>query len=170
MDAAAKRVAEGLFKAIQAEGDGHHFYRMAARSTTDPKGREVLEMLATEELGHKEFLSAQYKAVMETGNLDASVKLGTRAAFTGESPIFSERLLARVKEAHFEMSALSIGIQLELSAMQYYRSEAEEASDPQVKSFYNELAEWEKGHHEVLSRQQEALKEDYWSEAGFSPF
>lgn len=35
---------------------------------------------------------------------------------------------------------------------------------------YTELAEWESGHYEALTRQQEELKEDYWSAGGFSPF
>ena len=34
-----KRLTDGLKQAIQAEIDGYHFYMMAARSTSDDKGR-----------------------------------------------------------------------------------------------------------------------------------
>lgn len=170
MDAAVKRMTEGLAKAIQAEVDGHHFYMMAARSTSDPKGREIFETLAKEELDHQLFLKAQYKALMETGKPDTRARLGSPADLSGMSPIFSEQIQRRVHEAHYEMSALSIGIQLELTAMQFYKAEAQAVSDPTVQSFYAELADWEAGHYHALLRQQEALKQDYWSTSGFSPF
>jgi rubrerythrin len=68
------------------------------------------------------------------------------------------------------MSALSIGIQLELSSEQFYRQEAEAAEDPAVVKFFTELAEWESGHYHALLKQQESLKEEYWSKGGFAPF
>lgn len=170
MDEATKRITDGLFRAVQAEGDGQHFYRMAAGSVADPKGKEVFEMLAREELDHQRFLKAQYRSLVEAGRADTSLKLGQKADLSGESPIFSSGLRARLHEAHFEMSALSIGIQLELNAMKFYRGQAESASDPTVRAFFDELAEWESGHYHALLRQQENLKEDYWSAADFSPY
>jgi len=170
MDEATKRITDGLFRAIQAEGDGQHFYMMAAGSVTDAKGKEVFEMLAREELQHQHFLKAQYKSFAEAGMPDTGIKLGQKADLSGESPIFSNELRARVHEAHFEMSALSIGIQLEMNAMKFYRDQADAASDPAVRTFYAELAEWESGHYHALLRQQENLKEDYWSAADFSPY
>ena len=86
------------------------------------------------------------------------------------SPIFSDQIKSRIQDAHIEMSALSIGIQLELDAMKFYKSQAEAADDPDITNFYNELAEWESGHYHALLKQQEELKEDYWSSGGFSPF
>ena len=163
-------VAEGLFEAMQAESEGYHFYLMAARSTQDPKGRRVFESLANEELEHLRFLQAQYKSVMDTGMPDGSVLLGKRGELPGPSPIFSEGIKSRVNEAHFEMSALSVGIRLELSSEKYYRDRSEKASDPVVRGFYGELAEWEAYHYQTLLRQQEALKEEYWASGGFSPF
>ena len=170
MDAEVKRMTEGIAKAIQAEADGYHFYMMAARTTSDLKGREVFETLAKEELDHQRFLQIQYKALMETGKPDESAHLGNRADLSGLSPIFSEQIQARVREAHYEMSALSIGIQLELNSIQFYRSESVVASDPIVRAFYSDLVDWEAGHYHALLRQQEALKESYWSASGFAPF
>ncbi|MFC1888499.1 ferritin family protein [Thermodesulfobacteriota bacterium] len=170
MESSGSSIADGLFKAIQAEGDGYHFYLMAAGSTDDPKGQKIFETLAGEELEHQRFLKAQYMSYLKTGGPDINVRLGQRANLYGESPIFSEALRDRVKDAHFEMSALSIGIQLELAASKFYKDQAEAASELAVKTFFLELAEWETGHYEVLLRQQEALKEDYWTDAGFSPF
>jgi len=67
------------------------------------------------------------------------------------------------------MTALSIGAQLELNAIEFYRSESQKAINPSVKAFYTELAEWESGHYELLVRQQQLLQEDFWLENNFYP-
>jgi len=163
-------MAEGLLSAMRAEHEGHHFYRMAAQTTSDDKGQQIFERLAAEELDHFEFLRGQYRSVLETGKPDADLRLGPRSDLTGKSPIFSDRLRARLGEAHYEMTALAVGIQLELSAERFYSKAAAEAPDPGVAAFYRELAAWERGHYEALLAQQEDLKEDYWSASGFAPF
>ena len=162
-------LAESLLKAIKAEQYGHSFYLMAANSTEDPKGKEVFQDLAREELDHMHFLRKQYDAILKTGRPDQSVKLGLQGKLSEMSPIFSESLKERIKDASFEMTSLAIGIQLEQDAMQFYRAEAEAASDLEVRSFFSQLADWEAGHYNALLRQQEELKEDYWSAGGFAP-
>ncbi len=170
MEEKIKILAEGLLKAIKAERYGHSFYMMAAKSTEDPKGKKVFEELAHEELHHMHFLRRHYVSVLKTGMLDQSAKLGQGTDLSGMSPIFSDNLRARIKDANFEMTSLSIGIQLEHDSVEFYRSQSEAADNPEVKKFYAELAEWESGHYHALLRQQEELKEDYWSAGGFAPF
>jgi rubrerythrin len=170
MDEKKKQVVEGLIQAIKAERYGHTFYLMAARSTEDPKGKEVFEMLAHEELYHMQFLRNQYDSILETGVPSQVEKLNTPADLTGMSPIFSNDLRKRIKDANFEMTCLSIGIRLEMDSMNFYRSQADAADNSEIKKFYGQLAEWESGHYQALLRQQEELKEDYWSEGGFAPF
>ncbi len=163
-------LADALVKAIKAERDGHSFYSMAANASQDPKGRDVFLRLAAEELEHASFLARQHESVLKTGGPDASIKLGAPVDLAGMSPIFSEGIKSRIKDAHFEMSALSIGIQLELDAMNFYKSHAGATKAPAAKAFFTELADWESGHYQALLRQQEELKEDYWSDSGFAPF
>ena len=165
-----EKVLEGLMQAIMAEREGNSFYMMAANSTADPKGKEIFETLAAEELDHMRFLKGQYDAVLKTGKIDGSLSLGTKSAFTDSSPIFSDNFKGRIKEAHFERSALSIGIQLELDAIKFYKSQADLSDDPEIKKFYKDLADWESGHYRALNQQHEELKQDYWSSGGFSPF
>jgi rubrerythrin len=168
MDPATRAIAEGLQQAIKSEIDGHHFYKMAARSTTDEQGRQVLEALASDEMEHVRFLRLQYESVLRTGLPDEKARLAARADLSGG--IFSADLLSRARDAHYEMSALSIGIQLELGAVELYSQQARAAPHPTIRAFFEELADWERGHYNALLQQQEALKEDYWSGAGFSPF
>lgn len=164
-------VEEGLKKAIEAESTGYHFYIMAASKTQDDKGREIFESLAAEELDHIRFLKAQLASLLETGTvLDGLALASHRINGDETSPIFSDDIKHRINEAHFEMSALSIGIQLELSAIKYYREQVELNEDKSVKAMYRALAEWEQGHYDMLVRQQNMLKEDYWSSGGFTPY
>jgi rubrerythrin len=172
-----KTLLAALDKAILAEVEGQHFYLMAASSTTDAKGKEVFGHFADEERRHAEFLGQQYQAILTTGKTDAAAALGGRyiPADIEGSPIFSVSLRQRIKGAHFEMTALSIGVQLELNAVQFYNAQAAAASapdtgDPEVARFFRELSEWESGHYHYLLSQQETLQDDYWTEGGFSPF
>jgi len=165
-----QELTEALIQAIKAERDGHSFYTMAAKGTDDPKGKEIFETLALEELDHMNFLRAQYDSIIKTGQPDTKVKLGPKADLDNISPIFSKNIKGRISEAHIEMSALSIGIQLELEATKFYQTHADAAADPAIKAFFTELAQWENGHYHALLSQQEEFKADYWSDGGFAPF
>lgn len=165
-----KRLTDIVAKAIQAERDGYRFYLMAAQSTQDDKARETFKRLADEELGHEGFLRVQYRSVADTGAFDAKARLGTQFFYPGDSPIFSPELVARIEEAHFEMSALSIAIQLELNAINHYQSAAAKVSDEAAKKVFTELANWETDHYQMLAKQQELVRDSYWQANGFAPF
>ena len=164
-----ERIIEGLKKAMQAEVDGHNFYKMAANSTEDEMGKETFNSLAEDEVEHFKFLKAQYDSFKANGKPDTKAKL-TRPSELAESPIFSENFKERLHDAHYEMTALSVGIQLELSSIQFYKSESEKARDATVRRFYKELADWETEHHRRLLKQQQELTEDYWQAGNFYPF
>jgi len=170
MDQATKRVADGLLKAMQAEREGQHFYRMAAAATEDEQGRRTFLDLAADEEEHESFLKKQYESMARTGKLDGSAQLGAPREFSAHHPIFSEELQRRVAGAHYEMTALSIGIQLEMSAVKFYEGEAAAVSEARARDFYRQLAVWERGHLSALQRQADELKGDYWGAAGFAPF
>jgi len=165
-----KSILDGLKQAIQGEADGYQFYKIAAETTKDPIGKSTFLQLANEEMGHMNFLKAQYKSISETGCVDFNVKLGDEQHFTAHGPLFSEDLVNRISESQFEMSALSIGTKLELASIQFYQEQADAADDPDVKKFYNDLVEWEQDHYRSLLKQQEMLQDEFWSRGGFAPF
>lgn len=164
-----EELAQGLWEAIQAEMDGHNFYMMAANMAQDEEGKKIFTKLAKEEMEHVVFLKKQHESLLKTGKPDPSVSL-SKTAFTSTSPIFSDQIKSRLKQAHYEMSALSIGIQLELSAIDFYKSQAKKATEKNIQNFYQALAAWESTHYQMLLRQQDALKEDYWDKGDFVPF
>ena len=165
-----QRLKQGLFKAIQTENEGYNFYMMAANNTEDEKGRQIFQELAEDELKHKEFLNEQYQSLLDTGDINRELELGLMTEYHGDNPIFSDNLKMRLGDADREMTALSIGIQLELNAIEFYREQAQMAGDERIEKFFQQLADWESGHYHALLKQHDALKEDYWNAAGFAPF
>ena len=163
-------VSDGLLRAMRAEHEGQHFYMMAAQTTKDPKGREIFTELAREEQEHAKYLKEQYRSILETGSLNKNLNLGTPGVLTGAHPIFSDEILSRLEDAHFEMTALSLGIQLELDAKNYYEQQAKASDNIVLQTMYQELADWEASHYRALLQEQEYLKEDYWAKSGFAPF
>ena len=169
MDKQIEDILKGLKTAIEAELTGYEFYKNAAKSTSDPVGKETFASMAEEEMGHFNYLRHQYKSVLDNGDYDFSKKMIKKQHKHADSPIFSEQIKERIKDSHFEVSALSIGMKLELDAMKYYRSCAKEANNEQVRQFYNELAEWEEDHYVAFERQLEMLKEEYFTANNFVP-
>lgn len=162
-------VLQGLIEAIKAEVEGHNFYMMAAHATQDQHGKQIFERLAKEELEHVGFLRMQYNSFLNTNHPDLNVKLN-KSGFSMNSPIFSDSIKARIHSAHFEMTALSVGIQLELSAVRFYQEQAGKMKDVVAQKFYQELADWESTHYNMLLHQQESLKQSYWQTNEFAPF
>jgi rubrerythrin len=169
MDKNTEEILQGLKTAIEAELTGHEFYKNAAKTTTDPVGKETFSRMAEEEMGHFNYLRHQYESVLKKGEYDFTKKLLKKDYTHAESPIFSDEIKRRVKDSHFEVSALTIGMKLELDAMQFYRACAEKADSEDVKDFYNELADWEKDHYHAFEKQLDILKEDYFQANNFVP-
>ena len=165
-----RAVLNGLKNAMRSEFEGYHFYLMAAENTSDDKGQKMFRQLAADEFDHLNFLLAQFDSLTETQQINDSLSLKRIAPVTEKNPIFSDVIKNRIKEAHYEMTALSVGIQLELNAVKAYKSMAASADVATVAKFYEDLAEWENSHYTLLLTQQDALKEDYWTANHFAPF
>ncbi|MEA3436620.1 MAG: ferritin family protein [Thermodesulfobacteriota bacterium] len=169
MNKKTEEILQGLKTAIEAELTGHEFYKSAAKTTSDPVGKETFSRMAKEELGHFNYLRHQYKSVLEKGEYDFTKKLLKKDHKHADSPIFSDEIKRRIKDSHFEVSALTIGMKLELDAMRFYKACAEKTDNENVKKFYAELADWEKDHYRAFEQQLDMLKEDYFHANNFFP-
>ena len=165
-------LAQILKDAIKVESDGYHFYRMAAGQTIDPKGREMLESLASDEITHMKALKEQFKLYQEQGKFDwEESKLEKKTTFdpSSASPIFSPEFKNKINESQIEMAALSVGTMLEQNSIDFYKRSAEKTEDPQARALFSFLANWEGQHLRALISQYNYLKEDYWTDARFFP-
>jgi rubrerythrin len=165
-----KGLLAALRQAMLNEQAGADFYMMAARTTVDPKGRETFLILAAEEALHLRYLKEQYGEIAAGRNPQPLISASHGAELGEPSPIFSEHLHERIGDAHFEMSALAVGLKLEHESITLYRDLAAGAELPEVKHFFEKLVAWEQNHASALARQQAQLLESYWQAAGFAPF
>jgi len=164
------KALEGLKIALQTELNGIEFYKMAAEKTEDKKGKEVFKILANDEIEHFNELQKHFQSLIKSSKWAPAISLGEASTiFKGESPIFSEELKSRVKEKHFEMSALSIGALLESNSIDFYRKMKEETDDTTARELFAKLQKWEEKHLEAITTQLELLKEEYWAEQKFTP-
>ena len=165
--------------AMKGEIEGRELYLMAASRTQDPKAKEVFSYLAEEENKHLEWLRGVYErgsafvAPDAPDALDALDALEMKKLVRFEdatSPIFSREFKNGIGGKHFEMSALSIAVRLELDAAQFYKKTSDACDDPSLKSFFAGLAEWENGHYKALNQEIAYLEDEYFRSNNFSPF
>ena len=162
-------ILKGLKTAMEAELTGHEFYKNAAKAMRDTKAKETLAHMAEEEMNHFNHLRHQYRSVLENGDYDFSKKLGKKGSGRSGGPIFSDAIKGRIKDSHYEVSVLTIGMKLELEAIKYYRSCAQKAESDEAKKFFEELADWEEGHYRAFEKELEMMKEEYWQANNFVP-
>jgi rubrerythrin len=165
-----EQIREILRRAYQIEVDGYTFYSMVAEQAKKEAVQELFDKLARDEVQHKAYLKDVMGSFEEKG-LEA-FKINLRdpdlKAFT--ETIFTEKFKQQAKGAEFELGALSIGMTLETNAIRYFSSAAQQATDADVKEFYEFLADWERSHLEALHKLSNGVREEFWSEGGFSPF
>ncbi len=166
-----KKTAIDILKtAILLERRGKAFYSTIAGQTENESVKRIFEMMSEEEDAHVEFLSRQFahyeknKSFMKNdpGNLIEDDEEVTE--------ILTEKIKNEISAASFEAAAISAAIDFENRAIEVYSTRAEEATDPNEKELYQMLAEWEKGHHHLLHRLNEDLKEKVWNDNNFWPF
>jgi rubrerythrin len=163
------KIIGGLRTALQTELNGIQFYRIASEKTEDAKAKSVFKTLAEDEARHFVELKKKYDQLVRNGTWAKDLTLGNPSSFEGENPIFSDELRDRIKDRHFEMSALSIAALLESNSIDLYRKMMDEAPDDDARSFFRLLFEWEQKHLAAISEQMDLLKEEYWAQANFAP-
>jgi rubrerythrin len=159
-----------LETAMKGEIEGRELYKIAADRSDDAKAKDVFTYLAGEEDSHFEALKGMYHSYLKGEEL-VIPDLPRLVTFEdATNPIFSKDFKNRLQGRHFEMSALSIAVKLELDAFQYYQKISDESDDADVKKFFGRLSTWEKDHYNALQKEIAYLEEDYFTENSFAPF
>jgi rubrerythrin len=159
-----------LRKAYQIEVDGYTFYSMTADRAEKPAVRELFEKLAHDETEHQAFLREVLRRYDEKGNEAFKLNLRTPDLTAFTAKIFTDQFRQQAGGAEFEVAALSIGMTLETRAIQHFTGAAAQASEAEVKKFYEFLADWERKHLDALQSLHNAVRADFWESSGFAPF
>lgn len=163
------KTLEILKSAILMEKRGKSFYELMAVQTKSEEAKKIFTIMAEEESSHIEFLSEQYKSFISQNKF---VKPRAHVAESEDisSLIMTDKLIKQISAAGFEAAAISAAIDFESRAIELYSGRAKETDDPDEHEIYEWLADWERGHHELLLKLNEELKESIWFDNKFWPF
>ncbi|HNX83376.1 MAG: ferritin family protein [Bacteroidales bacterium] len=165
-----KTTTDILKEAILLEQRGRAFYSSVAAQTASEAVKQIFTMIANEEEEHIRFLSEQYAHYRKHNVFgDVTVHQGDARDEVTRS-VLSEEMKSQISAAGFEAAAISAAMDFEAKAVELYSSRAESANDPNEKSLYRMLAEWERGHHQWLARIDKELREQVWYDNNFWPF
>jgi rubrerythrin len=154
---------------IQTEIDGHNFYQSFAQRTSDPNARRMFERLARDEVMHLELLRNS-KAMLEESGEWAEYK-GVEIEDLAGAPIFSrERIQQNLAGHTSDLSALRLAYLIEKDAVDFYRRAAEQTDDANGRRMFQDLAEMEKGHLNLLEGEYQFLLDQFHTTMGFAPF
>jgi rubrerythrin len=163
-------VLDILRKAYQIEVDGYTFYSMTADRADKPAVQELFGKLAQDEVQHQAFLR-QVANHYDAEGVAAFTQTGKAPDFRAFSDkVFTSRFREQAEGAAFELAAVSVGMTLEQNAVAYFGAAAKNASEDEVRRFYQYLADWEQQHLDALQALHESVRSDFWEKSGFSPF
>ena len=167
-EATLKPLLEAVKTAIITELRGFEIYRAAVDRCTDPSAKLMFQSLADDEQAHKEFLEKNYRSLLAQGEWSVPATPENLTPLD-HSDIITPDFLRRVKGGAFEMAVIAAGVELERSAIEYYRTQARECPDETGRTTFEFLAQWEKGHLESLQELERQMRDQYFSDLGFSP-
>ncbi len=153
--------------AIMTEMQGYELYKGAAERTTDPEARRMFQLLADEEENHSRMLHEQFKSLMQSHVFAAPPKVEEGEGF--ETLVADPKWRKSLRFGNMELSAVSIGSNLEARAIAFYKKCAETTQDPEGRKVFEWLVLWEEDHLKWMQTLEDELKERYWADQGFSP-
>lgn len=149
----AAEAAKGIGIALKIEEESISFYTAQAEKTKSNERERFFRFLAKQEKGHLEAINF-LKESLETKGKWIKPKLPAK-----ERPkIFVKKDWD--KEDLEGLTAVLFALWKEKQAQEFYEEISEKAKDTQAKEFFKALAEFEKGHVEMLS---EYAEESYYS-------
>lgn len=156
-----------LKRAILLETRGKAFYNKAAEEAKEGAIKDFFKMMAAEEVSHIKILSKQYKSYQTDGKFAPRSNDETPSLVADQ--VITDQLKANITAASFESAAISAAMGMEERAIKLYSQRADEATDPEEKSLYQWLAEWESQHLEMLAKIDREVTEAIWHDNNFWP-
>ena len=149
---------EALQIALDTEKKGYRFYMVAAKSSNDPKGREVFEHLAKDEIEHMGVIATMYESLT---NNEPWITYEEAVEEYGKTP--AEKIIFpdvpdEPQENFNDIQALEEALEFEKKAVTFYTNQAEAAESEQAKAFYQSLIVIEEGHVQIIQAELDSLQ------------
>ena len=147
------RCIQMLAAALEKEEKSRDFYKEAITVCASEVGKEMYRMLMAEEGIHMKRIKTIYSGLQGGSGWTTEWK-----AHKGEvedlHKLMQERIRTLGPKITAEMSdldALTIGIQMEQGAVNFYAESLEKATDPLEREFVEAMLREERGHYAALS-------------------
>lgn len=148
-------VRDVIREAIRLEINGKAFFLHAEVVTHNELGKRMFKRLADDEVRHLDTFSQLFSEVIGG---DEWKKLVKQEQLRGPSPLI-ERLKLKLKkgEKAGELEAMSIGMDLERKAVDFFKKSSKKATDPKAKEIFEKICEEEKLHYVLLQAQYDSV-------------
>jgi len=148
---------EALQVALDTEKKGYRFYKIAAKSSKDPKGQEVFEHLAKDEIEHMGVIATVFESLTKDEPWMTYEEAVEKYGQTPKEKIIFPDVPEEAQEDFNDLKALEEALEFEKKAVQFYTQQAEEAGDEKARTFYQSLIEIEAGHVLIIQAELDSL-------------
>ena len=143
-----EEISKTVSIAKETEADARDFYKKVSQKAADPEMKKAMELLSREESGHYKALSEVEYALREKGKFAIVDELLIR---TEKPKIYPDKNVEIKRfQDKSDIAALLWAMRSERKAELFYSKQAEKTDVEEVKKFFEELADFEKGHFEYL--------------------
>ena len=147
------RSLQMLSAALELEKKGEAFYKEAVSTCQNDLGREIFRMLMKDEGLHMDRILKIYNS-LKTGQTWSEEWKSIKPDHKDLEVLFREMASAHGKKITVnstDLEALTIGIDLELRSIAFYKKSLTKAQDSIERDFIKQMIGEENSHHAVLS-------------------
>ncbi len=161
-------VEDVLKLAYRMELQGMEFYDEQKARVKLPLLRELFSFLSEMERGHAKYLERQLKNISAGKSLDSlpeSVETDRYQEIMAKQKIEPADLLSDLGD----YSIMRMAYLIEKDFAQFYEKSAS-SSDGEIRDLFNRLADWEKGHAQMMKEEMGKIISRNALDLGFYPF
>jgi rubrerythrin len=163
MENVSKDVVQIIKEAIKLEINGRSFFEFAAETTQNELGKKMFTKLANDEIEHLRVFGDLFSAVIGGDDWKKFVSEQQQGVST-----IIESLKSRVRESKSssDIEAISIGMELEKKAIDFFDKSARDTSDIKTGEICRKISEEEKFHYDLLQAQHDSLTNSgFWMDS-----
>jgi rubrerythrin len=156
-------IIEVIRESIKLELNGQSFFEHVADATHNELGKKMFMKLANDEAQHLKVFSDIFTTMVGEDWRKHVGDLNTN----GKAPMIEElakKVAGTGKESRAsELEAISIAMDLERNAIEFFCNAAKKTSDTKAKEIFGKIADEERLHYDLLQAQHDHLTNSgYW--------
>jgi rubrerythrin len=163
MSGITNEIIDVMRESIKLELNGKSFFEQVADATHNELGKKMFMKLANDETQHLTIFSDMFtKLVGEEWKTHVGDFKSPDKAPLIEALV--KKIASAGKEARAsELEAISIAMDLERNAIEFFNGAAQKTSDAKAREVFNKIADEERLHYDLLQAQYDYLSNSgYW--------